>query len=129
MDRFLSDPAAFEVQALARSSEDVSMNLPTHSQTNPSARSLTEDRRSGNRHRLDIPATLIAAEGHPTPIAVTITELAIGGVGIRAKHDLKVEGVYHLDSFDTLIPPGMKVHIVSKRKLLDESFDVGAKAI
>ena len=53
------------------------------------------------------------------PISVTVTELAVGGVGIRAKHDLKLEAVYHLNSFDTLIPPGMRVHIVSKRKLPD----------
>jgi hypothetical protein len=105
------------------------MKPPSDLPVSTPARTVNENRRRGNRHRLHIPATLVAEGGHPTPIAVTITELAIGGVGIRAKHDLKVDGIYHLNSFDTLIPPGMRVHIVSKRKLPDETFDVGAKAI
>jgi hypothetical protein len=100
-------------------------NLPV---TKP-ARPLTENRRSGNRHRLGIPATLLPAGDAPSPISVTVTEISIGGVGIRAGHELKLENVYHLNSFDTLIPPGMKVHIVSQRLLPDGSYEVGAKAI
>ena len=105
------------------------MNPQSNSPANNAPRALTENRRRGNRHRLHIPATLLADGDLRTPIAVTVTELAIGGVGIRAKHDLNIEGVYHLSSFDTLIPPGMRVHIVSKRKLADETFEVGAKAL
>jgi hypothetical protein len=105
------------------------MTPPPNPPVTKRAHPLTENRRQGNRHRLHIPATLLPAGDHPSPISVTVTEISIGGVGIRAKHELKLDNVYHLNSFDTLIPPGMKVHIVSQRKLPDGHYEVGARAL
>ena len=104
-----------------------------NSATNPPAkkmqRSISENRRRGNRHRLDIPATLVLIGNDPVPIEVTVFELAVSGLGLRCKQELVAEGTYQLSSFDTLIPPNMRVHIVSQRKLNDGTMEVGAKAI
>jgi len=105
------------------------MNPAPNPQAKKPARPLHENRRRGNRHRLHIPATLLPEGEHPSPISVTVTEVSIGGVGIRAKQELKLEGIYQLNSFDTLIPPGMRVHIVSQRKLPEGNFQIGAKAL
>jgi hypothetical protein len=85
------------------------------------------NRRRGNRHQLTVPATLLAV--NEKPISVTITELSVGGVGIDSKIELKIDTVYQLDSFDTLIPPGMKVRIVSQRKSPENGFEIGAQAL
>jgi hypothetical protein len=85
------------------------------------------NRRRGNRHRLSIPATLVVPG--ESPVAVTVTELSVGGVGIQAKSGLKLDAVYSLNSFDTLIPPGMNVKIVSQRPAADGGFEIGAKAV
>ena len=106
------------------------MNPAPTSPAKKTARPLTENRRRANRHRLNIPATLVADGEHPAPIEITVTEMSIGGVGFQAKVELKTDGTYHLNSFDTLIPPGMKVHVVSQRKLPDNGgFEIGAKVI
>jgi hypothetical protein len=105
------------------------MNPASTPPAKKTARPLTENRRRANRHRLSIPATLVAEGEHPTPIEVTITEMSIGGVGFTAKAELKQDAAYHLNSFDTLIPPGMKLRIVSQRKLPAGGFEIGAKVL
>jgi hypothetical protein len=100
---------------------------------NPSAtkapRPLAQNRRQGIRHRLHIPATLVPEGDNPSPIPVTVTELSIAGVGIHSRRELKPEANYHLNSFDTLIPPGTRVSIVSQRQLPDGNYEIGAKIL
>jgi hypothetical protein len=103
-------------------------NPPAAAATQPS-RPLAQNRRQGIRHRLHIPATLMGDGENPAPIPVTVTELSIGGVGIHAEHELKLDGIYHLNSFDTLITPGTRVRIISQRELPAGKFEIGAKAL
>jgi hypothetical protein len=85
------------------------------------------NRRRGNRHQLSIPATLVAP-GEPSA-AVTVIELSVGGIGIHCEASLKLDSIYLVNSFDTLIPPGMQVRIVSQRAVDQGGFEIGAKAL
>ncbi len=87
---------------------------------------IAQNRRRGNRHRLSIPATLIHV-GEP-PIRVTVIEISVGGIGLQSETELVLERRYQLESFDTLIPPGMKVRVVSQRQTGEGSFEVGAES-
>jgi hypothetical protein len=90
---------------------------------------LEQNRRRGNRHRLHIHATLILDGYTPTSLEVTVTEMSVGGVGFRVKQSLNLQAEGQLTSFDTLIPPGMRVHIISQRQLPSGEFEVGAKVL
>ena len=93
------------------------------------SRSLDQNRRSGNRHRLRIHADIQIEGPNPTPMPVIVTEISIGGIGLRTKEPLLLEQNYQVHSFDTLLPPGMRVRAVSQRQLPSGEFEVGAKTV
>jgi hypothetical protein len=93
------------------------------------AHPLAQNRRRGNRHRLHIQATVQIEGEHPTEIAVTITELSVGGIGFRSRQALVAGATYRIISFDTLIPTGLRASIVSQRHLPDGQFEIGAKTM
>jgi hypothetical protein len=90
---------------------------------------LSANRRRGNRHRLHIPATLLNEGDSAVQIPVTITELSIGGVALRCKESLPLDRVYQLSSFDTLVPPGMRIRVVSQQPGAAGEFKIGAQTI
>jgi hypothetical protein len=101
--------------------------LPTPAVVKPSI-PLAQNRRRGNRHKLHIPATLIGADAS-TPIDVTVTEISVGGVGLRSKQQLTLEATYQLSSFDSLLPPGMRVRVISQQPSSHGEYKIGAQTI
>jgi hypothetical protein len=105
--------------------------------TSPATRAaVAENRRRGRRHRLDIPAELVPATdmGAAAAIAVRITELSVGGAGLRSPEQLEIGAVYEVRSFDTLIPVDTRIRIISQRKTRDGNdsggeFDIGAQVL
>jgi hypothetical protein len=93
------------------------------------SRPLAQNRRRGNRHQLQIPATLIAEGTNAPPIEVTVTEMSVGGVTIRSKSSLPIDGVYQLSSFDTLIPPATRIRIVTQQSGSHGEFKIGAQTL
>jgi len=100
----------------------------THPAVKPS-RPLAQNRRQANRHQLHIPATLLGDGETAKPIDVVVTEISISGVGLRAKESLALDSVFQLTSFDTLVPPGMRVRIVSQQAGTNGEFKIGAKTV
>jgi hypothetical protein len=94
---------------------------------------LAENRRRGRRHRLDIPADLIPTTdvGAAAAVVVRITELSVGGVGLRSQELLEIGAIYEVRSFDTLVPVDTRIRIISQRPAGDspEQFDIGAQVI
>ena len=72
------------------------------------------DRRRGDRHRLDIPATLTPTAGGPDVPAVVVA-YSVNGVGLRVGQSLDVGATFAVSSYDTLIPPGLTVRVKSHR--------------
>jgi hypothetical protein len=105
------------------------MNPVPHPPVVKPSRPLEQNRRRGNRHQLHIPGTLLPEGDLATHIAVLITEISIAGVGLRAKQSLPLDGIYQLTSFDTLVPPGMRVKIVSQQPGANGEFGIGAQTI
>jgi hypothetical protein len=102
--------------------------VPTE-KTASTSRPLAQNRRRGNRHALHIPATLVR-DGHPAePLAVTIVEISVAGVGLRVKQSLTLGDICTLSSYDTLVPPGMTVRIVSQQPVGHGEFRVGAQTV
>ncbi len=64
---------------------------------------------------------------NPVEIPVVVTEISVGGLGLRAKQPLGINITYRISSFDTLIPGGTKATIISQRQLDANTFEVGAK--
>jgi len=93
------------------------------------AHPLAQNRRRGNRHRLNIPATLLIEGDKPTEIEVIVTEMSVGGIGFRSRTPLVIEATYRVSSFDTLIPHALRASIVTQRQAPDGHFEVGAKTI
>ncbi len=92
-----------------------------------SPRTTASDRRRGDRHRLDVPATLTADGAAPVPAVVTA--FSVNGVGLRVGTPLAVGDAYALASFDTLIPPGLRVRVRSHRVTPAGDHEVGAEVI
>jgi hypothetical protein len=88
---------------------------------------LSSNRRRGNRHRLDISATLTTEGANPTEIPVTLTEMSVGGIAFRSRQSLAIGTTYLVSSFDTLIPFGTRATLVARRQLPDGDFEIGAK--
>jgi hypothetical protein len=109
--------------------DQAGMNPVSQPSTVKPSRPLAQNRRRGNRHQLQIPATLIPDGDAAVQIAVTITEISVGGVAFRAKTSLPLDGVYQLSSFDTLITPGMRIRIVSQQATSHGEFKVGAQTL
>ena len=86
------------------------------------------DRRRGNRHRLAVPATLVADGGGPDVPAVVVA-YSVNGVGLRVGQPLAVGSTYAVRSFDTLIPPGMTVRVKSQRVTPAGDHEVGAEVV
>jgi hypothetical protein len=86
------------------------------------------DRRRGNRHRLDVPATLTAAAGGAEQPAV-VTAFSVNGVGLRVARPLEVGSVHAVSSFDTLLPPGLTVRVRSQRITPAGDHEVGAEVV
>ncbi len=95
--------------------------------TSPRVRTTATDRRSGNRHRLDVPATLMADGPDARPLPAVVTAFSVNGVGLRVAQPLNVGDVYTLSTFDTLIPPGLKVRVRSQRHTPAGDHEVGAE--
>jgi hypothetical protein len=105
------------------------MNPVSQPPTVKPTRPLSQNRRRGNRHRLQIPATLIAEGSNAVPIEVTVTEMSVGGMAIRSKSSLVLNADYQLSSFDTLIPPGTKIRIVTQQTTSHGEFKIGAQSL
>jgi hypothetical protein len=93
------------------------------------AHPLAQNRRRGNRHRLQIPATLLLEGDKPHEIPVTVTEMSVAGIGLHATQEVVIGATYRVSSFDTLIPHGLRACIVTQRHLPDGKFEIGAKTI
>src|SRR5206468_10960834 len=94
-------------------------------------RPLAENRRRGRRHRLEIPASLVRS-GAPSelpPVPVQVTELSVAGVGLRSPSPLEIGVVYEVRAFDTLVPTGMRVRILSVRPATGGGFHIGAESM
>ena len=90
------------------------------------------DRRRGDRHRLSIPATLLTDDGAAAvTVAITVTAVSVNGVGLRSPVLLRDGAVYVLTAFDSLLPPGTRVRVVSQRPAEDGAggFDVGTATV
>jgi hypothetical protein len=97
-------------------------------------RGLAQNRRRGRRHRLNVPALLVAEADSVRQVSVEITELSVGGVGIRSAEALEVGAIFSVRAFDTLLPPGTRVRIVSSRGTggagaFGTGFEVGAEVV
>jgi hypothetical protein len=101
------------------------MKPAAHPNVKP-APTVAQNRRRGNRHRLNISATLRLEEESATDIPVVVTELSVGGFGFRCPQLLRAHATYRISSFDTLIPQGTLAKIVSQRQLPGGDFEVGA---
>jgi hypothetical protein len=88
---------------------------------------LSKNRRQGNRHRLDVSATLTNEGPNPTEVPVVLTEMSVGGMAFRSRQSLPVGATYLVSSFDTLIPHGTRATLVARRRLPDGDFEIGAK--
>ncbi len=76
---------------------------------------LGANRRRAKRHRLSLPATLIA-DRHPVEkIRATVVEISVGGIALGCQRPLNAGDIYQIDAFDPLIPIGTKIQIVSSR--------------
>jgi hypothetical protein len=97
----------------------------------PSSTTSIPNRRRGRRHRLDIPASLapVGADPGRPGITVRICELSVAGVGLRAEQPLEVGHVYEVRAFDTLVPTGMRVKIISHRPAAAGGFEIGAESL
>jgi hypothetical protein len=112
------------------------MDTPSCTPLPSRARTGSTERRRGDRHRLDIPATLVptgadglAAERHGRPLPTVVTAFSVNGVGLRVAQPLAVGDVYALSTFDSLIPPGLRVRIRSQRITPAGDHEVGAEVV
>jgi hypothetical protein len=92
-------------------------------------RSLSQNRRRGRRHPLDILATLTGGPTGTTERTVKIVEFSKHGLGMRATQPFTPGEIYAVHAFDTLVPPGMRVRIVSNRSLQNEGFIIGSEVV
>ena len=98
-------------------------------------RTVSTNRRRGNRHRLDVPATLTpngadaATPAGGPPLPAVVTAFSVNGVGLRVAQPLAVGDVYTLSTFDTLIPPGLRVRIRTQRHTPAGDHEVGAEVV
>ena len=92
-------------------------------------RPLSQNRRRGRRHPLDIPATLIGGPNPKAERAVKIVEFSKHGLGMRASEPFSPGEIYTVRAFDTLIPPGTQVRIVSNRSLPNRGFIIGSEVV
>jgi hypothetical protein len=92
------------------------------------ARPLSQNRRRGRRHLLDIPATLVGGVA-PEELAVNIIELSKHGIGIQANKPLTSGEIYQVRAFDSLVPAGMHVKIISSRSSTDGEFIIGGEVV
>jgi len=95
----------------------------------PRPTTASTDRRRGNRHRLDVPATLLGGGADPRPVPTVVTAYSVNGVGLRVAQPLAVGDEYALSSFDTLIPPGLRIRIRSHRVTPAGDHEVGAEVV
>ena len=97
----------------------------------PSPTTPIPNRRRGRRHRLDIPASLAPVDSDPSRpgISVRIAELSVAGVGLRADQPLELGQVYEVRAFDTLVPTGMRIKVISHRPAADGGFEIGAESL
>ena len=63
------------------------------------------------------------------PFLVKITELSVGGLGIQSAAPLDLNAVYHDKAFDSLLPCGTRVKIVSSRTIEGGGFEIGAELV
>jgi PilZ domain len=87
---------------------------------------LSNNRRRGLRHRLDVPAVLVSDAGQ---FSVHFTELSVAGAGLKSSVALQVGDVYEVRAFDSLLPLGTRVKIVSRRDGNAGGFQIGAEVL
>jgi hypothetical protein len=108
------------------------MNAPTGSEEKH-RRSSTDNRRRGGRHPLSIPATLSAQTPADPPVPdllVKIVQMSVGGVGLLADRTLELGAIYVVTAFDSLVPAGMQVRVVSVRAgEMPATFVIGAEVV
>ena len=92
-------------------------------------RVLKDNRRRSSRHALKIPATVVNETDVSQSIHVEINELSVAGVGLQSANELITGATYQLQAFDSLIPVGMRVRIVSCRAEDRGGFDIGAEVV
>jgi len=112
------------------------MDTPTCTPLQSPARSASTDRRRGDRHRLDVPATLalvgadgLVADPQGRPLPAVVIAFSVNGVGLRVAQPLAVGDVYAVSTFDSLIPPGLRVRIRSQRITPAGDHEVGAEVV
>ena len=97
--------------------------------TAPALRTRSTDRRRGDRHRLDVPAQLLAESAGARSVPAVVTAFSVNGVGLRVAQPLSVGDVYGLSTFDTLIPPGLRVRVRTQRHTPAGDHEVGAEVV
>ena len=87
------------------------------------------DRRRGDRHRLDIPATLTPTAGGGPDVPAVVVAYSVNGVGLRVGQSLDVGATFAVSSYDTLIPPGLTVRVKSYRAHPEGDHEIGAEVV
>lgn len=97
----------------------------------PREQTAATNRRRGHRHRIDIPATLTldAAAADAKPVPAVVTAYSVNGVGLRVAQPLAVGDVYGLSTFDSLIPPGLRIRVKTLRHTPAGDHEVGAEIV
>lgn len=72
------------------------------------------NRRRGRRHRLHVPATFTPENGG-TAVHGCVVELSVGGLGMTTHDIAEIGSVFVVSAYDTLLPPGLRVKVVSHR--------------
>ncbi len=58
-----------------------------------------------------------------------VTAFSVNGVGLRVAQPLTAGDVYAVSTFDTLIPPGLRVRVRSHRVTPAGDHEVGAEVV
>ena len=77
-----------------------------------------------------MPATLAPTDGATGPdVSATVVAFSVNGVGLRLRTPLAVGATYTLSSFDTLLPPGLRIRVKTQRIAPNGNHEVGAEVV
>lgn len=77
---------------------------------------------------MEITASLLLDGTPPRQIQVIITDLSVAGVGMRCDEPLTPGDAGEVRAFDSLVPVGMRVKVVSHRPTT-KGFEIGAEVL
>jgi hypothetical protein len=98
-----------------------------NSRTGSGASLADANRRRSGRLRLDVRGNVVAEGGNRSVVEVRIVELSVNGVGMVADAELIVGEMYQVNAFDSLVPVGMRMKVISMRGRAGGGFDVGGE--